>query len=261
MKKFAALMTGVAAIATAGAASADTINKGQFNVHQFGGILSGLNGTYNAPVTVPFVGTIDLGLNRANSTNGNANISSWHAYGSSAGNNGSASTSDGATFTLNGNVSTDCAFYSGTGDQTLNFGTIGIYASDNTGPANAFTMTDDADVTITTNLAGCNTANTVSISKGDVRGLVNNAGAGYDTNVFQANLPYSVTATYTAAPRYVAAAGTQQTLVVGTSANANSRQHGAWKSPMSLRVEIPQADLALLAGTYTGEMTVNIQAF
>lgn len=260
MKKFASLMAGVAAIAMAGAASADSIDKGQFTLNYSGFVGALVNGTYNAPVSLGGYG-LNLGLNRANSTNGASNISSWHAYGSSAGNNGSASTGDGATFTLNGNVSTDCAFYSGTGDQTLNFGTIGIYASDNTGPANAFTMTDDADVTITTNLAGCNTANTVSISKDDIRGLVNNSGAGYDTNVFQANLPYSVTATYTAAPRYVAAAGTQQTLVVGTSANANSRQHGAWKSPMSLRVEIPQADLALLAGTYTGEMTVNIQAF
>ncbi|WP_228763801.1 hypothetical protein, partial [Brevundimonas sp. SPF441] len=81
--------------------------------------------------------------------------------------------------------------YTGNASTTIDFGTIGIYASDDTGPANAFDMTAPANVTIDTNLAGCNTSNTVTVSKNDIRGLVNNSGAGYDSNVFQANLPYS----------------------------------------------------------------------
>src|SRR5690606_16464488 len=175
--------------------------------------------------------------------------------------NGTSSTSDGATFTLQGTVSTDCAYYSGNNNtETLDFGQIGIYASDDTGPAAAFTMVDEATVTIDTNLAGCNTANTVRIAKNDVRGMVNNDGVGYDSNVFQANLPYSVTARYTAGNPGVAVAGTPQTLVVATNSDQASRTHGAWKSAMALDVIVPKADKALLAGTYSGDFTVTISA-
>ena len=138
-------------------------------------------------------------LNLANAQNGGSLVSSWHAVGNAVDNNGTAETSDGATFTLTGSVSTDCAYYSGNNNtETLDFGQIGIYASDNTGPAAAFTMVAPATLSIDTNLAGCNTANTVRIQKTDVRGMVNNSGSGYDTDVFQANLPYSIAASYTA---------------------------------------------------------------
>src|SRR5690606_23511539 len=101
----------------------------------------------------------------------------WHAFGEAADNNGEAATSVGATFTLTGSVSTDCAYHSGNNNtETLDFGQIGIYASDNTGPAAAFTMVAPATLSIDTNLAGCNTANTVRIQKTDVRGMVNNDG-------------------------------------------------------------------------------------
>ena len=176
-------------------------------------------------------------------------------------NNGTAESSDGATFTLTGTVSTDCAYYSGNNNtETLDFGQIGIYASDNTGPAAAFTMVAPATLSIDTNLAGCNTANTVRIQKNDVRGMVNNDGGGYDSDVFQANLPYSVTASYTAGSPGVAASGSAQSLVVAENADQNSRQHGAWKSAMSLDVLVPTPTKALLAGTYSGDFSVTISA-
>ncbi|WP_374515227.1 hypothetical protein, partial [Brevundimonas sp.] len=172
-----------------------------------------------------------------------------------------AANSDGATFTLQGTVSTDCAYYSGNNNtETLDFGQIGIYASDNTGPAAAFTMVAPATLSIDTNLAGCNTANTVRIQKNDVRGMVNNDGSGYDSDVFQANLPYSVTASYTAGSPGVAASGSAQSLVVAANSDQNSRQHGAWKSAMSLDVLVPTPTKALLAGTYSGDFSVTISA-
>src|SRR5690606_36226672 len=117
----------------------------------------------------------------------------WHALGNAADDNGTAASSEKASFTLTGSVSTDCAYYSGdNAAETLNFGQLGIYASDNTGPAAAFTMVDDAEVTIDTNLAGCNTANTVRIEKTELSGLVNANPGAYDTNVFLANLPYRI---------------------------------------------------------------------
>ena len=252
--KIATLLAGVAAVAlTASAASADTINRGQTTLP--------VVGTQNV-VGGTFLGDIAAGLNRANAQNGGSAVSSWHAFGASQGDNGTASNNDGATFTLKGTVSTDCAYYSGSSNaQTIDFGTIGIYASDNTGPAAAFDMTAPANVTIDSNLAGCNTSNTVTLSKSDIRGLVNNSSAGYDTNVFQANLPFSVTANYTAGAVGVAGAASPTSLVLDAASNSASKQHGAWKSAMALNVNIPVPSKSLLAGSYQGDLTVNIAAF
>lgn len=254
--KIVSLLAGVAAVAlAAGSVSAQDIHKGQ-SVLTGSGYLTG-----NNPGLGGIVPNILANLNLANANNGNSVLSSWHAVGNAVNNVGTAATSDGATFTLTGNVSTDCAYYSGDNNtETLDFGQIGIYASDDTGPAAAFTMVDDAEVSIDTNLAGCNTANTVRIAKTDVRGMVNNGGSGYDTDVFQANLPYSVAATYKASGTGAPAAGTNQTLTVAANADQASRQHGAWKSAMSLDIIVPTPTKALLAGTYAGTFGVTISA-
>jgi len=247
--KTLSIMAGVAAIAlTASAASAGTVNKGQQTIGAT---------TYTVPTS-----QFTPAQNLANAQNGASATSSWHAVGRAYDNNGTASNNDGATFTLKGVVSTDCAYYSGSSNsQTIDFGTIGIYASDNTGPAAAFDMTAPANVTIDSNLAGCNTSNTVTLSKSDIRGLVNNSSAGYDTNVFQAELPFSVTANYTAGAVGVAGAASPTSLVLGANSNSVSAQHGAWKSAMALNVNIPVPSKSLLAGNYQGDLTVNIAAF
>ena len=254
--KISTLLAGVAAVAlTAGAASAQDINVGQTQR------VGGANGTYTYNFGQGTINSIDHGRNIERAAGLRAGGSSWHALGEAADNNGTAETSDGATFTLTGSVSTDCAYYSGNNNtETLDFGQIGIYASDNTGPAAAFTMVAPATLSIDTNLAGCNTANTVRIQKTDVRGMVNNDGSGYDTDVFQANLPYSIAASYTASGTGAPAAGTAQTLTVAENADQASRQHGAWKSAMSLDIVGPTPARALLAGTYAGTFGVTISA-
>lgn len=223
---------------------------------------STINETY-AQGGIPTVGRDYLqGISPLVINDSTANVSMIEIKGLSGDNNGTATTSDGATFTLKGLVSTDCAYYSGSSNsQTIDFGTIGIFASDNTGPAAAFDMTAPANVTIDSNLAGCNTSNTVTLSKSDIRGLVNNSSAGYDTNVFQANLPFSVTANYTAGAVGVAGAASPTSLVLGAASNSVSAQHGAWKSAMALNVNIPVPSKSLLAGSYQGDLTVNIAAF
>ncbi|WP_426024583.1 hypothetical protein [Brevundimonas sp. PWP3-1b1] len=242
--KLNALLVGVAALAIASAAQADTIKFG--------------SRTNDAGVDYASIKATDYSA----ATNAGHSFSAFAVQGGSAGNNGTASTSDGATFTLKGAVSTDCAYYTGNASTTIDFGTIGIYASDNTGPANAFDMTAPANVSIDTNLAGCNTSNTVTVSKNDIRGLVNNSGAGYDSNVFQANLPYSVTGSYTAGAVGSAAPASQGNYIsLATTANSTSASHGAWKSAMSLDVAIPVPSKSLLAGAYEGQLTVAIQAF
>ena len=256
MMKFASLFAGVAAVAlTAGAASADPIYQGSATGSvsiPFVGTLSGTS------TNTALVGAIDLFVNPGV----NSNISLFTISGGSAGNNGQESNTDGATFTLKGNVTKDCAYYTGNANTTIDFGTIGIYASDNTGPAAAFDMTAPASVSIDTNLAGCNTSNTVSVSKNDIRGLVNNSGVGYDSNVFQAHLPYSVTGSYTAGAVGSTAVGTSGNWInLAANANATSATHGAWKSAMSLDVNIPVPSKSLLAGNYEGQLTVSITAF
>jgi len=272
--KIASLLAGVAAVAlAAGSVSAQDIHKGQSSLT---GSLYLTGNTPNVPYPGDFFGNIGAAiqnglidasnaagdLNAANANWGGSPVSSWHAIGDAVDNNGTAEGSDGASFTMTGTVSTDCAYYSGdNATETLSFGQIGIYASDNTGPAAAFTMVDDAEVSIDTNLAGCNTANTVRIQKTDLNGLVNAGASAYDNNVFQANLPYSVTARYVASPATGGpAAGTNQTLVVATTADQASAQHGAWKSAMSLDVLIPPPAKALVAGSYAGTFGVTISA-
>ena len=250
--KIVSLLAGVAAIAlTASAASAQDINKGQTFILGNQNVQGG-----------GFFANLGAAINRANAQNGGSLVSSWHAYGNAVNNIGSEANSDGASFTMTGTVSTDCAYYSGDNNtENLDFGQIGIYASDNTGPAAAFTMVDDAEVSIDTNLAGCNTANTVRIQKTDLNGLVNAGASAYDSNVFQANLPYSVTARYVASPATGGpAAGTNQTLTVATTSDQASAQHGAWKSAMALDVVIPVPAKALVAGSYAGTFGVTISA-
>ncbi|WP_312146207.1 hypothetical protein [Brevundimonas sp.] len=258
MKKFASLFAGVAAVAlTAGAASADPIYQGS---------VTGVLGTYAGDINGSGFGNAFglgavIGADIANNWVGLNNTSLIVISGGSAGNNGQESNTDGATFTLKGNVTKDCAYYTGNANTTIDFGTIGIYASNNAGPAAAFDMTAPASVSIDTNLAGCNTSNTVSVSKNDIRGLVNNSGVGYDSNVFQAHLPYSVTGSYTAGAVGSTSATAGNWINLAEGANATSATHGAWKSAMSLDVNIPVPSKSLLAGNYEGKLTVSITAF
>ena len=254
--KIVSLLAGVAAVAlTAGAASAQDIRYGQMTNSTFGY-------TENSPGDTSPNNTQSTNAFAARAKNVNDTQSVWFAQGNAVDNNGTAAGSDTAQFTLTGTVSTDCAYYSGdNATETLNFGQIGIYASDNTGPAAAFTMVDEAEVTIDTNLAGCNTANTVRIQKTDLNGLVNAGASAFDSNVFQANLPYEVTARYTAGLSTGAGSiGTPQELTVATNSDQASRQHGAWKSAMALDVTIPTPAKALVAGSYSGTFSVTISA-
>ena len=260
--KIASLLAGVAVVAlSATAVSAQSVSTFSTGQRTSGTGIPGTSAVLSVTRDVPSFlgGTSAANIARAN--NPNSSESAWHAVGASVGNIGTAVDEDGATFSMTGNVSTDCAFYTGTSNNlSFDFGQIGVYVSDNTGPAAAFTMVAPAAMNFDTNLAGCNTSNTVSISKNDIRGLVNNSGAGYDSNVFQANLPYIVAATYTAGAVNTVVGGSQQTLTVAANANANQRSHGAWKSNMDIEVTIPQATQALLAGTYSGNFTVTIEA-
>ena len=250
-----ALSVSVAALAATSAFAGD-ISHGEWSRTTNGEVVSGWTNAAQDPWNN------DAG-NRLNAQTGNLpHISAIYFVGASAGDVGTAIGNDGATFTLKGKVNTDCAFYSGSSQaHTLDFGTLGIYATDNVGPALAFDMVAPATVSIYTNLAGCNTANTITVTKGSVDGLVNTANTGgYDSNVFTNKLPFKAVVNYTAAAHNDVAAGTVQTLTADVNDLSDFDTHGAWKSPLALHVTIPAPSASLLAGDYSGTVSVQIAA-
>ncbi len=251
--KIASILAGVAVAAlSASAASAGDINRGEFNI---GNATFGVQGGPGGPLNPA---NWAAAANNLDAQWGASPISAWHAVGQSGANVGSVGDTGAATFTLKGKVATDCAYYTGSStNQTLDFGTIGIYADENAGPANLFNMTQAASVEINSNVAGCNTANTVKITKTD---LESDNNGGYDSSVFTNKLPFSVTATYKAGALNSAAAAQSQSWTVASGVGVGTKSHGAWKSPMSLNVNIAKPNQALLAGNYEGTVSVLISA-
>jgi hypothetical protein len=166
-------------------------------------------------------------------------------------------------FTLTGRVNKDCSFYSGNNAaaRNIDFGVIGVRTGDNENVNSAFEMVGPAEAEIETLTAGCNFNNEVVISKNDLRGMVNNAPGGYDTDEFQANIPYSVNASWTGVALGAQTSGTDQSLFVDTNQNAGTKQQGAWRSNMEIDIIAPRiTNRGLVAGTYTGTTTLTLRA-
>ncbi len=167
----------------------------------------------------------------------------------------------GASFSVTASVAKDCVLGI-TSTNSLDFGEIGIYADGSAGVENAFRIAGHTWGEVRTNLAGCNTANTVTLTKqGGVDGMENNAAGAYDSNVFQANLPYSAHAYYTA----VANGGGAQAGVAGYHVASNSNTgapgiatHGAWRSNLTVTVNIPAPAKAVVAGNYQDTLTLTL---
>ena len=125
----------------------------------------------------------------------------------------------------------------------------------------AFEMAGPAFANVETLTAGCNFNNEVEITKSNVNGLVNSAAGGYDTDEFQANIPYSVTAAWTGVPVNTVTSGTGQTLNVSTSPLSNLIQQGAWRSNMTINFNAPAiTNKGLVAGNYSGTTTLVLRA-
>ena len=176
-----------------------------------------------------------------------------------AANQGTLENSAGATFAMTGNVSTDCAFYTGGTNTDIAFGTIGINAQGNN-PGAAFEMIGgNRTVSIDTNLAGCNTRNTVTISKTDLTNTSNTGG--FDALQFTNRIPVSLNATFTAAGLGEQANGTTRTVsLTGTGIQSGGGTYGAWKSAMDIDLTLTNPGLGLLAGDYAGSVSVLINS-
>lgn len=172
-------------------------------------------------------------------------------------NNTAATTlQNGATFSLSGTVSQDCAYYTGGTNTTVNFGEIGINTSDNN-PGAAFEMVgNDRTLDISSNLAGCNTKNTVTFTKTD---LSTSAAAGFDAAQFTNVIPVELDANFTAGG--VGAtnnAGPVNVSLTQAGNQAAASTYGAWKSPLNMVVKMKNPGKGLLAGTYNGTVSLTI---
>lgn len=166
-------------------------------------------------------------------------------------------------FNLSGTVNKDCSFYAGNNGNATNidFGVIGIRTGNNENVNNAFEMVGPAVANVETLTAGCNFNNEVKIAKNDAAGLVNQTASGYDTNQFQNNIPYTVSAAWTGVAVNDVAAGTAQSLTVGANALDATLQQGAWRSAMTIDFNAPAVtSKGLVAGNYTGTTTLTLQA-
>ena len=220
--------------------------------------------------TVPIVGSLEL----TNPSNGVAFAADlviglfdigtrYRAQADAPGDSETATPTVNVEFSLSGTVNRDCSFYAGNNSNARNidFGVIGVRTGDNENVNSAFEMVGDAEANIDTLTAGCNTTNVVEINKDDIRGLVNLAPGGYDTDEFQANIPYEVTASWTGVALNAQTTGSAQTLNVPTTGNAGQKQQGAWRSRMDIDIVAPAVtNKGLVAGDYTGTTTLTLRA-
>lgn len=169
------------------------------------------------------------------------------------------------TFALTGTVNKDCSYYIGNGDlasRNINLGTIGIRTNAGETVSNAFDMVAPAGAVVASGTAGCNFNNTVTITKANgTDGLENQIASGFDSNQFQANLPYTVNANWTGVQGAGnVGPGSGQSLTVGLNEATDQWTGGAWRSGFVLTFGVPVAPLGLVAGTYTDTVTVELAA-
>ena len=187
----------------------------------------------------------------------------YTAQADAPGNTEQATPTVKVNFRLSGTVNKDCSFYSGNtaSARAIDFGVIGIRTGNNENVNNAFEMVGPATAEIESLTAGCNFNNEVEISKDDIRGLVNSAPGGFDTNEFTATIPYSVEASWTGVALNAQTGGTAQSLNVGVNANAAQKQQGAWRSAMNIDIVAPVVQgKGLVAGQYKGTTTLTLRA-
>lgn len=188
----------------------------------------------------------------------------YSQFGLNAGNSETASPTVTNTWTIKGAVDKDCSYYGGnTTSHTIDFGHIGVNTQAATSLSNAFTMVSPAVANVNSLTAGCNFKNTVTITKTNgADGLKNGdaAAAGYDTNNFQANIPYRVDATFTAGSAGTVGAAPVQTLTANLGDGSKVGNYGAWRSIMNMVVTAPAPNKALVAGNYQDTLTVELKA-
>lgn len=193
-----------------------------------------------------------------NSSRGGANpVTTYTVRGQNSNGTATASTlelndAQQNSWRITGYVPADCVLFTGGGngsEQVIDLGEIGVEGQSNLGSDTVFDLRSDIELTIASGTAGCNTANTMSIMKTNgASGLVNDAPGAFDGDQFQANIPYSIAATFDA--------DTVTSLNVPANANGNEIGLGAWRSGFSMKFFAGKPAKGLVAGTYEDVITV-----
>ena len=169
-----------------------------------------------------------------------------------------------AQVTVKGSVLATCSIYGVDSENpglkdTMDLGTIGITAGDELTASQLFNMAGPASANVHTQGAGCNAKNSVTVTK-SANGLVNASPGVYDSNQFQANIPYSADVSFTG--RTIAqgtGAGTLQHVNAGLANASGTGNFGAWRSALDLNLTIPAVTgKGLVAGTYQDTVTVTL---
>lgn len=169
-----------------------------------------------------------------------------------------AQTSPTAAFSVTGSVTATCVL------GTFGSASLGTITVDLTpGGSNLFKVTTPINTTGPSTNGGCNDGVTVGLTKSALGLTTTPDGSGYDTNVFQSNIPYAVTAFWSGPARGSTGAGvtaTQQ-VTTGASAQVATATGGAFISPINTVISVPVTSKAVLAGTYTDTVGVQLAVF
>jgi hypothetical protein len=159
------------------------------------------------------------------------------------------------TFTLTGTVASTCVLSAFNG--TTNLGQFSINTT--AGDANLFKVITPISVAGPSAAAGCNHGVTVGLTK-SAQGLTTPQTTGFDAAVFQNNIPYKVTAIWNGAQANGSTTVTN-TLADDVNQQVNGVQAGAFISAIQTVIDVPVTSKAVLAGTYTDTVGVQLAVF
>lgn len=158
------------------------------------------------------------------------------------------------SFQVTGTVNSSCVLGN---FQDVTLGTIPI--NQTAGSSSLFKLTSTMSQTGPGSSGGCNDGVVVTVTKTNgALGMQNTSAVGYDSTIFQANLPYAVTVGWTG-PDAGATTSTGQSVTVASNLKTNSSsQKGAFISNLTSSISVPPTTLGLLGGYYTDTVTVQL---
>lgn len=160
------------------------------------------------------------------------------------------------TFNVTGTVAAACVLGAFNGSAAVGPITVDLTPGD----ANLFKITQPIIKVGPTAQGGCNDGVTVGVTKSALGMTTQPDGSGYDPAVFQANIPYSVAVLWSG-PSSGQSNTTTQQVVVASNQQIAIGTGGAFISPINSVISIPATSKAVLAGTYTDTVGVQLAVF
>jgi hypothetical protein len=159
-------------------------------------------------------------------------------------------------FNVTGAVASACVLGAFNGSASLGTITVDLTPGD----SNLFKIVTPINTVGPTAAGGCNDGVTVGLTKG-AQGLTTTPdGTGYDATVFQANIPYAVTI-FWSGPSRSGKTTTAQQLTTGVNQQINTATGGAFISNINSVISVPATSKAVLAGTYTDTVGVQLAVY